>query len=131
MYHGRYTAGLALTGSPVISTTHEPGLSNRVPPRLLRVAVRFLGIGVRIGVRIAIPPPAIKPKRIGEYHYHRDKKTKNNIQNYHRLTSPKACNRPAARVDYEANVLPHSIAGSRQRLVSLIEKQKVGLFYGF
>jgi hypothetical protein len=107
-----------------------------VPPRLLRVAVSFfgigfLGIGVRIAISIAIPPPAIKPKRIGEHHYYRDKKAKNNIYNYHRFASPKACNRPAACADYEANVLPHSIAGSRQRPVSLIEEQKVGLFYEF
>jgi len=102
---------------------------------LLRVAVGFLGIGIRIGIRfgirIAVPLPAIKPKRIGEHHYHRDKKAKNNIYNYHRFTSPKAYNRPVACADYAANVLPHSIAGSRQRLVSLIKEQKAGFIYEF
>jgi hypothetical protein len=84
---------------------------------LLRVAVRFLGIGIGITITIPIPIPipmtAIKPNGKGEHHYHRDKKAKNDKYNCHFLTSPKGYNRPTACTDYEANVLLHSIVGSR------------------
>jgi hypothetical protein len=75
----KQTISTARTARPLAPKTASPASFSDGLNSVAAVA-SFRGIGS--------PPPAPKPKRVGEHQYDRNKKSKNDIQNHHSLTSP-------------------------------------------